>query len=155
MPEASLFNKRAWVALLAAIVLVIGGELILAWQYHRLEQSRLPQIEQELQRQQQAFEERDAKDILVSFLDARLLKNEVKATSLLTEQSVEQLAEGRFMLFGDFVLYEIQETRRNEDGSFRFQVALLSPQGFTVQLELIELKEVLGDYYIHSLELAG
>lgn len=153
--DNSLFNKRAWVALLLAIVLVVAGELILAWQYQRLERSRLPQIEEELARQDRILQERDAKDILVLFLDSRLSGNEAKALSYLTEQSVEELERNQFSLFGDFVSYEIQDAKLMEDGVFRFQTAFLNTQGIVVQLELIEVMEILEDYYINSVVFAG
>ena len=153
--DNSLFNKRAWVALLLAIVLVVAGELILAWQYQRLERSRLPQIEAELARQDRILQERDAKDILVLFLDSRLSGNEAKALSYLTEQSVEELERNQFSLFGDFVSYEIQDAKLMEDGVFRFQTAFLNTQGIVVQLELIEVMEILEDYYINSVVFAG
>lgn len=135
-------------ALLLAIVLVIVGELVLAWQFNRMETERLPQIEQALQ-------ERNAKDTLVVFLEARIAGNEERASAFLTEVSVLELDLGQFELSIPFVSFEIQSVTTLDNGAFRFQTALFNARGIMVSLELIEVVEILGEYYVNSIQIAG
>lgn len=148
MPEHSFFNKKAWMALLLAIILVVAGELVLAWQYRRLETERLPRIEQELA-------QRNAKDILIVFLQARIAENENRARAFLTEVSVLELEENQFELFLPFDTFEIQSVTSLNSGSFLFQTAFFNSRGIIVNLELIEIVEILGEYYINSIQIAG
>lgn len=148
MQEHSFFNKRAWMALLLAIILVIAGELVLAWQYRRLETERLPRIEQELA-------ERNAKDVLVVFLEARLAENEDRARAFLTEVSVLELETNQFELFLPFHTFEIKSITSLNTEVFRFQTSFLDARGIIVSLELIEVVEILGEYYINSIQIAG
>ena len=148
MPEHSFFNKKAWMALLLAIILVVAGELVLAWQYRRLETERLPRIEQELA-------QRNAKDILIVFLQVRLAENENRARAFLTEVSVLELEENQFELFFPFHTFEVQSVTSLNGGSFLFQTAFFDARGITVNLELIEIVEILGEYYINSIQIAG
>lgn len=148
MPEHSFFNKKAWMALLLAIILVVVGELVLAWQYRRLETERLPRIEQELA-------QRNAKDILIVFLQARIAENENRARAFLTEVSVLELEENQFELFLPFDTFEIQSVTSLNSGSFLFQTAFFNSRGIIVNLELIEIVEILGEYYINSIQIAG
>ncbi len=135
-------------ALLLAIVLVIVGELVLAWQFNRLETERLPRIEQELA-------ERNAKDTLIVFLEARLAGNEDRARAFLTEVSVLELEVGQSELLFPFKAFEIQSAASSGNGVFRFQTALLNDRGIMISLELIEVVEILGEYYINSIQIAG
>lgn len=148
MQEHSFFNKKAWMALLLAIILVVAGELVLAWQYQRLETERLPRIEQELA-------ERNAKDVLVVFLEARLTENEDRTRTFLTEVSVLELEKGQFELFFPFQTFEIQSVTISDSGAFVFQTAFFNARGIIVNLELIEVVQILGEYYINSIQIAG
>ena len=148
MPEHYFFNNKAWMALLLAIILVVAGELVLAWQYRRLETERLPRIEQELA-------QRNAKDILIVFLQARIAENENRARAFLTEVSVLELEENQFELFLPFDTFEIQSVTSLNSGSFLFQTAFFNSRGIIVNLELIEIVEILGEYYINSIQIAG
>ena len=148
MKEHSFFNKRAWMALLLAIILVVAGELVLAWQYQRLETERLPRIEQELA-------QRNAKDILIVFLQARLAENEDRARAFLTEVSVLELETNQFELFLPFDSFEIQSITSSDTGSFLFKTAFFDARGIMVSLELIEIVEILEEYYINSIQIAG
>ena len=149
------FNKGAWKAVLIALVILIAGEAALAWQYHRLEKKRLPQIEQKLAQQQQELEKQNAQNILESFLKARIGREEVRATRYLTEVAMQQRETGKFQLVGDFTDYEIRDTQRADENSFRFQVALLGEGDILQELEIIHVRKILEDYYIDSVELAG
>jgi len=148
MEKNSFFNKRAWVALLLAIVLVVVGQLILAWQYQRIERERLPKIEQELA-------ERSAKDSLVVFLEARSAENENRARAFLTEVSVLELELGQFELFFPYDTFEIQSATSLNNIIFKFQVAFFDSRGIIVNLEFIEVSDILGDYYVNSIKIAG
>ena len=148
MKEHSFFNKRAWMALLLAIILVVAGELVLAWQYQRLETERLPRIEQELA-------QRNAKDILIVFLQARLAENEDRARAFLTEVSVLELETNQFELFLPFDSFEIQSITSSDTGSFLFKTAFFDARGIMVSLELIEIVEILEEYYVNSIQIAG
>ncbi|MCP6726828.1 MAG: hypothetical protein KJI69_02190 [Patescibacteria group bacterium] len=135
-------------ALLLAIILVVAGELVLAWQYQRLETERLPRIEQELA-------QRNAKDILIVFLQARLAENEDRARAFLTEVSVLELETNQFELSLPFDSFEIQSTTSSDTGSFLFQTAFFDARGIMVSLELIEIVEILEEYYVNSIQIAG
>lgn len=146
------FSKDAWRAVLIALVLVIGGELILAWQYNRLEQKRIPQIEQELQRQREEAEKEKAELVLTAFLDARIAKDSTKITRYITEQAALQRQEGAFEFFG-VQNYEIQERGELGEGAFRFRVELTRDR--LKQIEIVELVKIGENYYVNSVQLAG
>ena len=149
------FKKSAWKAILFSIAALILGEAILGWQYNRLEQQRIPQLEEKIERQNQELQEQKAEDVLRLFLAVRIDGDEDRAMRYVTEQTAEQLAQGTFALVGDFKDYEIQSKKPIGENEFRFLVALFSQNGQLSQLELIQVKKILDEYYIDSVRLAG
>ena len=75
MDEANtkFFNRGVWKALTVTIGILVVGELLLAWQYHKLENRRIVKLEVQL-------EEKAAQDTLEAFLEARISQNEIKTT---------------------------------------------------------------------------
>lgn len=146
--NAKFFNRGVWKALAITIGILVAGELLLAWQYHKLENKRIVKLEVQL-------EEKAAQDVLEAFLDARISHNEIKTTRYLTENSNEQKEKGDFPFFGAFEDYKIRSKEQTGEGEFRFQVEILQKDTVVPQLEIITLVKILGDYYIDSLELAG
>jgi len=65
MEEPRFFNKQAWKGVIIAIVAVVMGQLVLSWQYYRLEEKRLPLIEQQLAEQKQEIERQSAKQTIL------------------------------------------------------------------------------------------
>jgi len=147
-----LFNKGAWKAVLLAVVLLVIGELFLAWQYQRLEKGRLSELEQKIEEQQQTIEMQAARDTLREFLDARIAKDESKIARYVTEEAMQQRVEGAFEPFG-VQDYEIAKSEELEDTIFRFQVRVSRDR--LEQIEIIRVKKLLEDYYIDSVQLAG
>jgi len=150
-----IFHKGVWKAIIFAVVLLVIGELFLAWQYNRLEKGRLPEIEQKLEEQSIAIEERAAQGILKEFLNARIAGEETKAMRLFTEVAMQQKVEGEFDLSGAFVDYKIRNVDRLDANSFRFRVDVVGEDDMIQQIELIRVKEIGGIYYIDSVQLAG
>lgn len=150
-----MFNKNAWKAVGGALVLVLVGQGILAWQYHRIEKERLPKIEQQIQQQKEESEQRLAQNALEKFLDARIANDETKAMRYMTEISVRQKETGAFTFFGNFASYKVNSWAKEGDGSFRFIVDLLSPSGRVEEPEVIDVTEYSGEYYVDSVKLAG
>ena len=150
MDEANtkFFNRGVWKALTVTIGILVVGELLLAWQYHKLENRRIVKLEVQL-------EEKAAQDTLEAFLDARISQNEIKTTRYLTENSNEQKEKGEFPFFGEFEDYKIRSKEKTGDGVFRFQVEMLQRDTAFPRLEIITLVNILGDYYVDSVELAG
>ena len=146
--NAKFFNSGVWKALAITIGILVVGELLLAWQYHQLENRRIAKLEVQL-------EEKSAQDVLEAFLDSRISHNEIKTTRYLTENSNEQKESGEFPFFGEFEDYKIRSKEKTGEGEFRFQVEILQKDTMPSQLEVITLLKILGDYYIDSIELAG
>lgn len=153
--DARFFNRDAWKAVLIALIVVIGGEIVLAWQYNTLERRRIPQIEQELLRQQERAERDQAERILRDFLDARLAHDTQRATRYLAENAMEQSTQGAFQMFGDWKSYTIQSAEKLSNETFRFRVEFGDTEERVRQIELIKLIKILDEYYIDSIKLAG
>ncbi|MCH7552074.1 hypothetical protein IIB49_01655, partial [Patescibacteria group bacterium] len=66
--EPRFLNKEAWKGVAIAIIAVVIGQLVLSWQYYRLEEKRLPLIERQLAEQREEIERQSAKTTIVSFL---------------------------------------------------------------------------------------
>lgn len=147
-----VLKNSALRAILIAIILLVAGELLLAWQYNRLESGRLAEIEEKVEQQQQSIEVQAAREALRDFLDARVAEDETRIGRYVTEQAMQQRNQGEFELFG-VQGYEIIESDKLEDTSFRFQVKISRDR--LNQVEFIELKKLLEQYYINSVELAG
>lgn len=153
--KEKLFSKDAWRAILLAIGLLIVGEAILGWQYNRLEQKRIPQLEAQVVSQQQELARQSATEVLRTFLDARVARNEAKARALFTEQAVEQEKEGLFSLLGQYASYQIEGSDAVSEGAYRFEVLLLGPNGSFPTPEIILVKKILDSYYIDSVVVGG
>ena len=145
-------QKSPWRAVLLAIGLLVIGELLLAWQYRNLEEGRLSEIEQKLEEQEKTLEQRAAVDAIEGFLEARVAQDERKIVRYVTEETMLQRTQGTFELYG-VQDYEIKKRDQVEEGIFRFQVSILRER--MQQIEFIEVKKILDQYYINSVELAG
>ena len=147
-----LLQKSPWRAVLLAIGLLVIGELLLAWQYRNLEEGRLSDIEQKLEEQEKTIEQRAAVDALEEFLEARVTQDERKIVRYVTEGVMLQRTRGNFELYG-VQDYEIKRRDQVAEGIFRFQVSVSRER--VQQIEFIEVKKILDQYYINSVELAG
>ena len=139
-------------AILFAVVLLVMGELLLAWQYQRLEKGRLADLEQRVQEQQQTMEERGAQGVLEKFLEARVSGDEQRASRYVTEEAMQQLQQGLFE-FSGVQDYKISKKEKLGEGIFRFQVEIARDP--VKQIELIELQKISDEYYVDSVQLAG
>lgn len=159
----NFFNKGAWKAIAIAAVLVIGGEIFLAWQYNRLAGKKIPGLERQLAEQQETNERRAAENVLHAFLAARVAGNEQRALRHLTEESALQWEKKEFKLVDGYIDYEIKKITKqeveNEDEQketvFRARVILHSQNAAASITEILTLKKVDGTYYIHLVELPG
>ena len=147
-----LLSNNPWRAVLLAVVLLVVGELLLAWQYRNLEEGRLSDIEQKLEEQEKTIEQRAAVDALEEFLEARVTQDERKIVRYVTEGVMLQRTRGNFELYG-VQDYEIKRRDQVAEGIFRFQVSVSRER--VQQIEFIEVKKILDRYYINSVELAG
>ncbi len=147
-----LLKDSPWKALLFAVALLVVGELLLAWQYQRLEKGRLFQIEQKLEEQERTFEERAAQEVLEKFLETRVAGDEQRAPRYITEEAAFQGQQGLFEFFG-VQDYNIQSKEKLGEGIFRFQVEIARDR--LKQIELIEMKKISEEYYVNSVQLAG
>ena len=139
-------------AILFAVALLVMGELLLAWQYQRLEKGRLADLEQRVQEQQQTMEERGAQGVLEKFLEARVSGDEQRASRYVTEEAMQQLQQGLFE-FSGVQDYKISKKEKLQEGMFRFQVEIT--RDGAKQIEIIELLKVSDEYYVNSVQLAG
>ena len=145
-------QNSPWRVILFAVALLVVGELFLAWQYNRLESGRIAEIEERIEEQQQTIEVQAAREALRNFLDARIAEDETRVVRYVTEEAMQQRAEGVYELFG-LQDYEIIKSDKLTDTSFRFQVRVSRDR--SKQIEFIELKKLLEQYYINSIQLAG
>ena len=147
-----MIRKSPWQILLLAVVILVVGQLILIWQYRRLEGERLGELEQRQVVVEQQMEERAAHDALREYLEARVAGDESKALRYITEQAALELQQGVFEFFG-VQNYEIQEREKLEEGVFRFRVELTRDR--LRRIEIIELLKIGENYYVNSVQLAG
>lgn len=150
-----VLKNSALRAILFAVVLLVLGEMLLAWQYQRLEKGRLAELEQKVQEQQQTIKERDAQGVLEKFLEARVAGDEQKASRYVTEEAMLQRQQGLFEFSGvqDYKIVKKSPPAGGGEGIFRFQVEI-TRDGLK-QLELIEVRKVSDEYYVNSVQLAG
>jgi len=154
MEEPRFFNKEAWKGVAIAIVAVVIGQLVLAWQYYRLEEKRLPLIEQQLAEQKGEIERQAAKRTITSFLNALEEGNSKLALRFLTENAVVQEEQGVFSLQERIFGYEIVKLEQVGANEFRAQVKI-EDEALLPQVRLLRVLKVLDTYYIDSLEIAG
>ena len=155
MEEPRFFNKEAWKGVAIAIVVVVIGQLVLAWQYYRLEEKRLPLIEQQLAEQREEIERQSAKRTITSFLNALEEGNSKLALRFLTENAVVQEEQGSFSYKDTIFDYRIIELDEIKTGEFRAQVEIKEVEVLPYQIYLLRVLKVLDTYYIDSFERAG
>lgn len=154
MEEPRFFNRSAWKGIAIAIVAVVIGQLVLAWQYYRLEEKRLPLIEQQLAEQKQEIERQSAKKTITSFLNALEEGNSKLALRFLTENAVVQEEQGSFSLQERILGYKIVKLEQVGASEFRAQVEV-EDEALFPQVRLLRVLKVLDTYYIDSVEIAG
>tara|TARA_B100001971_G_C18176045_1_gene529973 strand:- start:336 stop:788 length:453 start_codon:yes stop_codon:yes gene_type:complete len=146
-----LIDGDAWKAIGVAIIILLIGQGILTWQYYRLQEKQLPQIEEKLDAQQKEIELAKADKALGVFMNIRSSGSEEQVRRYLTERAVEQGIPS----ISSFGSYNIIQTDDLAGDSFRFQVEVQRADGFVVQLELVTVTKILNTYYIDSVVLAG
>lgn len=150
--ENRFLNKSTWKIVLFAIALLVVGELLLSWQYRRLEGERIEGLEQKIEQQQQTIEIGAAQEALRAFLEARIAGDENRAARYITEETALQRQMGLFE-FSGVQDYSIQSKDNLGEGVFRFQVEITRDR--LKQIEFIELRKISDEYYVNSVELAG
>lgn len=153
--QERFFSKEAWKGIAIAIIVVVAGQIVLAWQYYRLEEKRLPLIEQELAEQREEIERQGARKAIVFFLDARQEGNANLALRFLTENAVLQVEQEDLVLEQGFLSYEIKKLEKIGPNEFRAQVLIQKAEGLPENLEILRLVKILDSYYIDSLDMAG
>ena len=152
--EPRFLNKQAWKGVAIAIVAVVIGQLVLSWQYYRLEEKRLPLIEQQLAEQKQEIERQSAKRTITSFLNALEEGNAKLALRFLTENAVVQEQQGAFSLQERILGYKIIKLDQVDSSEFRAQVEI-EGEALLPQVWLLRVLKILDTYYIDSLAIAG
>ena len=155
MEEPRFFNKEAWKGVAVAIIVVVAGQLVLAWQYYRLEEKRLPLIEQQLAEQKEEIKRQAARQTITSFLNALEEGNSKLALRFLTENAVVQEEQGSFSYKDTIFDYRIIELDEIKTGEFRVQVEIKEVEALPYQIYLLRVLKVLDTYYIDSFERAG
>lgn len=130
-----------------AILIAFLGIGVLGWQYRKIEQEKIPAIEQKM-------EEKSVEAVLGRFMEYRIDQNEKRAEGLLTERAAEEKLQNKFTLIGDFENYEIIKSEKLADGNYRFIVKILEGDSNDF-IEIIVMTKILGRYYIDSVEMAG
>ncbi|MEK7542153.1 MAG: hypothetical protein AAB524_00455 [Patescibacteria group bacterium] len=147
-----LLKDSPWRVILLAVALLVAGEMLLAWQYQRLEKGRLFQIEQKLEEQERTFEERAAQEVLEKFLEARVAGDTQRASRYITEEAAFQDEQELFEFFG-VRNYKIGKKEKLGEGVFRFQVEVTRDR--LTQVEIVEVRKISDQYYVNSVQLAG
>ncbi|OGZ24741.1 MAG: hypothetical protein A2896_02580 [Candidatus Nealsonbacteria bacterium RIFCSPLOWO2_01_FULL_43_32] len=147
MAEENLDKKGVFRAMVLAILIAFLGIGLLGWQYRKIEQEKIPALEQKL-------EQKSAEAVLDRFMGYRVDKNEKRAEGLLTERATEEKLQSKFVLIDSFENYEIIKSEKLADGNYRFIVKVVEEDANDF-VEVIILTKILGQYYIDSVELAG
>lgn len=155
MAAPKFFSKDAWRGVFIAIIAVVAGQLILAWQYYRLEEQRLPLLEQQLQEQKEELERQGARKTLTSFLDALQEGNAKLASRFLTENAILQEEQGVFSLTESVEDYRVEELELAGINEFRAEVRIQEATALPFQVRLLRVLKVLDAYYIDSFAPAG
>ncbi|MBI2644440.1 MAG: hypothetical protein HYW95_02975 [Candidatus Wildermuthbacteria bacterium] len=153
--DTKVFAKDIWKAFGAAVLIMMVGLGILAWQYQRLAKNRVGTLEEQMKRQQELIsrmEERDAEDVVRLFLNARVSGNQAEVTQYVTEGAMEDISQGKIRFEG-FTAYEILKRERLGENEFRFQAKLLAP--IPQPIEIIRVIRMDGRYYIESVDIVG
>ena len=152
--ESRFLDKKAWKGVAIAIIAVVIGQLVLSWQYYRLEEKRLPLIERQLAEQREEIERQSAKTTIVSFLNALEQGNSKLALRFLTENAVVQEEEGIFSLTERIFGHRIIQLDQVSVGEFRAQVEIEN-EALLPQIRLMRILKILDTYYIDSINIAG
>jgi len=141
-------------AMFIALIATLAGLAVLGWQYRQIENKRLPALEEKLEEQRIAMEEREARDILDAFMTSRIEGDEVQATLYLTERAVEQKETGSFEMMDNFLGFKVLNSQKISEEEFCFTVSVYK-EGVGEILEIITMKKILDSYYIDSVKRAG
>lgn len=148
MTEKELDKRGIIKALVVALLLAFLGIGILGWQYRRIEKEQVPALEERL-------EQKSVEIVLEKFMHARIQQSEKTALNYLTERAVEQAAGGKFLLLNKMERYEILNSEKLSEGTYRYAVKIYEEGGRTDFVEVIILSKILGQYYIDSVEMGG
>ena len=151
---STIFDFKAWRAVILAILAVIIVSFVLSWQYKRM----AAESEEKLSSLEDVVEESLVEDALDRFMMARINKNEAQAGVYLTEKAMEQKENGEFVLVDDFESYQVMGKNKLQDSqsnSFEFIVKLYSEDKVSNVVEIIVLAEIMDDYYIDSVIIGG
>jgi cell division protein YceG involved in septum cleavage len=152
--DPSIFNPRSWGAIILAILAVALVAFGLSWQYKRIAR----ESEEKMSSLEDIVEGSLVQDALDKFMMARINKNESQATIYFTENAMQQLENGEFILVDNFASYQIIEKSKLPDGdfpSFKFVVNLYGENKADSHVEIIVLKEILDSYFVHSISIGG
>lgn len=124
--------------------------------YLRIFSGSMEEVERELGRKIE-IKQKSAEAILREFMEARMKGDEEKALSFLTENAREQfLSEAPLKLINtDILEYKILQVRELTKNSFEFVVETIIKNQPGSTVELIQVSEVLGEFFIHSVKLLG
>ena len=153
--NSRFLNKEALRGVAIAIIAVVAGQIVLAWQYYRLEEQRLPLIEQQIAEQREESERKEARETLVSFLDTLQEGRGGTAKRFLTENAVFQEEQGVFSLEQGIQGYKVIALEKMGTGKFRAQVETERAEQVFPQIEIFGLVKILDSYFIDSIEVAG
>jgi len=150
----TIFNLKAWRAVILAILAVLLVSLALSWQYKRM----AAESEEKMSSLEDMVEESLVEDALDRFMTARINRNEAQAGVYLTEKAMEQKESGEFSLVDDFESYQIVEKKKlsnTSSNSFEFIINLHSEDKVSSIVEIIVLTEILDNYYVDSVIIGG
>ncbi len=146
--ENQVDKKGIIKALFFALLIAFLGIGILGWQYRQIEKEQIPALEEKI-------EKNLAEDVLESFMQARIEKDEIAAQRYLTEGGVEQHLSGEFSLIDGLENYEILQSEKLTDNNFRYIIKVYEEGGVSDFVEVITLIKILDRYYIDSVQIAG
>lgn len=116
---------------------------------------KLEEIEKKLN-QKIELKQKNAEDLLNEFLKARMENEREKALGFLTENARYQYERGTWKLTDpNFSSYNIVQVRKIDETRFKFvvEIAVKEQPGPTV--EIIDVIEILGNFFIDSVQLPG
>lgn len=145
----TFINKGAatWITIVVAFMAAILGAAVLSLIYHKISEDRFVNIEKRM-------EEKEARDVVEKFIEARIGKNESQANIYLTEGAMEQKIKGDFVLIDDFKSFDIEKIEELEGNKLRF-TAILYKENLNFILEIIITTKISEKYYIDSINIAG
>lgn len=117
----------------------------------------IEKIEQEIAKKVEA-RQKLAEGLLNEFMDSRFKMDEAKALIYLTENAREQflgLEPELTLVNANFLSFEISQLRKIDETKFRFivETKIKGEPGYSV--EAIDVVDIMGDFFIDSVELAG